>query len=218
MNINYNPFVILSAAKNKYSDHKLGQCYIDVTHYWKSHDIKVLTVAEIDNFLNTYKNIGYKSIKTNNIADIILSEERIKVITLCQRQIDFIKDDTEQNSSIIKRVIVQGKARSGKSTMINKTMGLMINKFGTKAIVITAPTEVAAINIGENALHSRLSIPVKSAKFTELKNDSLRKYQKKNQHFKFIITRRKMWLNYHWSAVAGLLLHARAVIIRTTRR
>ena len=57
MNIIYNAFEILSAAKNKNSDHKLGQRYIDVAHHWKSHDIKVSTVAEIQNFLNTLKTL-----------------------------------------------------------------------------------------------------------------------------------------------------------------
>ena len=50
-------FEILSAAKNKNSDHKLGQRYIDFAHYWKSHDIKVTTDAEIYIFLNTYKTL-----------------------------------------------------------------------------------------------------------------------------------------------------------------
>ena len=99
---------------------------------------------------------------------------------MCQRQIDFIKNDTEQNSDIIERVIVQGKAKSGKGTIINIKMELMINNFGTEAIVITAPTGVASINISGNTLHSRLSIPVKSANFNKLKNDLLRKLQKKN--------------------------------------
>ena len=52
----------------------------------------------------------------------------------------------------------------------------MINNFGTQAIVITVPTEVAAMNIGGNTLHSRSSIPVKSVNFTELKNDSFCKF------------------------------------------
>ena len=66
-------------------------------------------------------------------------------------------------------------------------MELMINNFETEAIVITAPTGVAAINICENTLQSRLSVPVKSANFTELKNDSLRKFQKKIKNLKFIV-------------------------------
>ena len=78
-----------------------------------------------------------------------------------------MKNNTEKNSDIIKRIIVQGIAISGKSTIINKTIELMMNNFGTEAIVITAPTGVAAINISRNTLHSRLSIPVKSANFTE---------------------------------------------------
>ena len=100
-------------------------------HDWKSHDIKVWTVVEIENFLNTYKNIRYKCTRTNNKAEIILSEEQIEVITLCQRQIDFMKNDTEKNSNIIKIIIVQGRARSSKSNIMNKTMELLINNFGT---------------------------------------------------------------------------------------
>ena len=66
-------------------------------------------------------------------------------------------------------------------------MELIINNFGTEAIEITATTEVAAINIGGNTLHSRLPIPVKSAYVTESKNDSLCEFQKKNQNLEFII-------------------------------
>ena len=58
MNINYNAFVILSAAKNEKSNHKLGQRYIDV-----DHDIKVSTVAEIENFFNNYETLDTNASK-----------------------------------------------------------------------------------------------------------------------------------------------------------
>ena len=43
------------------------------------------------------------------------------------------------------------------------------------------------MNIGGNTIHTQFSIPIKSAKFSELKNEPLRKFQIKNKDLKFII-------------------------------
>ena len=74
---------------------------------------------------------------------------------MCQRQIDYIKNNDLRKCNIIERIVVQGKAGSGKSTIINKIMQLVIPNFGREAIAITAPTGVAAINIGGNTIHTQ---------------------------------------------------------------
>ena len=53
-----NAFEMLSAAKNESPEQALGQRYIHVASDWKSHDIKVSTVTEIEHFLNTYGFLG----------------------------------------------------------------------------------------------------------------------------------------------------------------
>ena len=183
----YNAFEMLSAAKNESPEQALGQRYIDVAHDWKKHDIKVSTITEIEHFLQTYKFSGYNCLRSNNMADVTLSKEQNEVIELCQRQIDYIKNNDVRKCTIIKRIIVQGKAGSGKSTIINKIMQLVIQNFGREAIAITAPTGVAAINIGGNTIHTQFSIPIKPAAFSKLENEPLRKFQTKNKGLKFII-------------------------------
>ena len=70
---------------------------------------------------------------------------------------------------------------------MNNIMQLVIQNFGRKAIAITAPTEVAAINIGGNTINTQFSIAVKSATLSKLENEPLSKFQNKNTDLKFII-------------------------------
>ena len=67
---------------------------------------------------------------------------------------------------------------------------MVIQDFGREEIATTAPTGVAAINIGGTyTLYycTQLSTPIKSTTFSKLENEPLRKFQIKNKDLKFII-------------------------------
>ena len=101
---------------------KLGQRYIDVAFDWIKHDDKICDTTEIENFLKMYKTVKADN-STNNTSndDIILSDEQTEVLEICRHQISNLKKlgYNEYDNNSLKRILVQGKAGTGKSTLIN---------------------------------------------------------------------------------------------------
>ena len=181
----YNTFEMLSAAKVEKVNEQLE--IVDVAYDWTNNDQKVSSIPKTVNFLQTYKNENLENKKIFTIDDFTLSKEQSEVLHLCRQQIELVKNGSIGWSDIIKRVIVQGKSGSGKSTIIKKIEQEIIENFDQEAIAVTAPTKVAAINIGGCTLYSRFSLTLKSSTFAELTNETLRKFQRKNKNLKFII-------------------------------
>lgn len=117
---NYNAFEKLSAAKVEKVDEQLGHRIIDRAYDWTNNDQKVSTVPEIVNFLQSYKNENFENEKIYTIDNFTSSKEQGEVLKLCRQQIQLVKNVNIGRSDIIKRVIVQGKAGAGKSTIIKK--------------------------------------------------------------------------------------------------
>ncbi|KAE8739231.1 hypothetical protein FOCC_FOCC015271 [Frankliniella occidentalis] len=93
----------------------------------------------------------------------------------------------EMNAPVVKRVIVQGKAGCGKSTVIQKMMTMISDAFGPEAVKLMAFTGVAALNIGGETINSALKIPVKVKQYPEMPAEALRKFQDSMSNVKFLI-------------------------------
>ena len=87
-----------------------------------------------------------------------------------------INDCDNKKISYLKRIIVQGKADTGKSTLINEIVETVRETLGHDAIIVTAPTGAAAVNINGNTIHSKFRIPYKLTTFKDLTRESLRKF------------------------------------------
>uniref|UniRef100_T1K3S0 ATP-dependent DNA helicase n=1 Tax=Tetranychus urticae TaxID=32264 RepID=T1K3S0_TETUR len=81
--------------------------------------------------------------------------------------------------------MVQGKAGSGKSFLIEKLANEFKSSLGEDSVVILAPTGVAACNINGKTIHSFLSIGVDG--FSPLQGETLRNFQFKMEKVKVLI-------------------------------
>lgn len=122
----------------------IGQRPIDEAYDW--HDLAAarITYSQIQNFLQTYKYApAVESTRNPNSLDFAsMSPAQQEIITLCRRQIN-------DPNNTIKRVIVQGKAGTGKSAVI-KAMCWMLDSDQAspeKLCQVLAPTGAAAVNI-----------------------------------------------------------------------
>ena len=101
-------------------------------------------------------------------------------------QIEAIKNKSSA-PNIIKRVIVQGKARSGKSTVIREMVKIIRTAFGEDAVEILAPTGMAAVNVNGKTFHSLLRLPLNHKQFGLLENQKAKKLQSDLKNLKFLI-------------------------------
>ncbi|CAB0040952.1 unnamed protein product [Trichogramma brassicae] len=141
---------MVSSTIKERSDLKLGQRLIDVAYDWNVHNDLYPSLKDIDTFLKTFKSENAtRSIKNcNNLRHIALSPEQLKVVQICRTQIQHIQSNIgDKSNQMIKRVIIQGKAGSGKSTLINAIVQEVTDALGCDAIAVVAPTGAAALNL-----------------------------------------------------------------------
>ncbi|KAL7296799.1 hypothetical protein TKK_0010199 [Trichogramma kaykai] len=81
----------------------------------------------------------------------------------------------------------EGKAGSGKSTLINAIVQEVTDALGCDAITIIAPTGTAAVNVNGSTIHSFFKIPIFHNKFEPLNSHSQRNFQLEHKALKFLI-------------------------------
>jgi len=151
---------------------------------WNEIDAAIPDIEEVNKFINTYKCMNRVS-NTIIFNDISLSNEQEEVLKLLKLQIS--SKNSNSNIKCMKRIIVMGKAGTGKSTLIHKMYSEVYNTFGVDSIEIAAPTGMAAINIKGNTLHSLFKLPLQTSTYKPLTPHSTRQLQLKFKNLKFII-------------------------------
>ncbi|KAL7297052.1 hypothetical protein TKK_0009478 [Trichogramma kaykai] len=188
--IYYNAFEMVSSTIKERSDLQLGQRLIDVAYDWNVHNALYPSLQDIETFLKNFKSENAtRSVKnSSNLQKITLSPEQLKVIQICRTQIQHIQSNIgDISDQIIKRVIIQGKAGSGKSTLINAIVQEVTDALGCDAIAIIAPTGAAALNVNGSTIHSFFKIPIFHNKFEPLNSHSQRNFQLEHKALKFLI-------------------------------
>ncbi|XP_074596306.1 ATP-dependent DNA helicase Pif1-like [Brevipalpus obovatus] len=95
--------------------------------------------------------------------------------------------NTRRRSNLrVKRIAVQGRAGSGKSTLIQEIVSRVSHQFGPRSIVVCAPTGVAANNINGSTIHSLLRISISNL-LPPLNGERLMEFQQKFRELKFLI-------------------------------
>ncbi|KAL7290849.1 hypothetical protein TKK_0015583 [Trichogramma kaykai] len=185
-----NAFEMVSSTIKERSDQKLGQRLIDVAYDWNVHNELYPSLQDINTFLKMFKseNATRSINNSSNLKELTLSPEQLKVIQICRTQINHIQSDIgDISDQIIKRVIIQGKAGSGKSTLINAIVQEVTDALGCDAITVVAPTGAAALNVNGSTIHSFFKIPIFHNKFQPLKSHSQRNFQLEHKALKFLI-------------------------------
>ncbi|KAK3911536.1 ATP-dependent DNA helicase [Frankliniella fusca] len=135
---------------------------------------------------NEKKNYEYTENIVVDLPDINFSSEQTLVKNVMERQIEALKNGINDNS-IPKKVLVQGKAGTGKSLLIRYLVNKVTREFGQGSVMLLGPTGVAAVNVGGATIHSSLSIPAKGGSISELTGESARKFCDTISKVKFVI-------------------------------
>ena len=150
--------------------------------YWnsipKASDSKI---NEFKSFLDKHKNtkLNKKELEKPNVN---LNNEQQEIVNLFESQLNFVLQNKEFD---IKRILVQGKAGTGKSTIINYITYKLNKTLGEDSLILVAPTGVSAVNINAATLHSTLRIFNESC--PALNPTEKAKLQFKFQKCKFLI-------------------------------
>ncbi|KAK3922031.1 ATP-dependent DNA helicase [Frankliniella fusca] len=125
------------------------------------------------------------------VDDVVYTPEQQKLIDLVQIQIDSVAPGGAPRGPgpVFKRVLIQGKAGCGKSTVVKKCVTMARQRLGPRAAKLMAPTAAAAtvLGMGCTTIHSLCKIFPRQP-FKPLEGEALRKFQDEmeNVHFIFI--------------------------------
>ena len=128
----------------------LGTRLTDLTCDWTAGLQDIPTAAEIDVFLAQYK-IQDLSCDSSSTESVSWTEAQLSVMKHMRLQINSLR---QQNQSVIKRIIVQGKAGSGKSTLLEAMVHEITAQLGPAAVCVGAFTGAAAQNVNGGTLCS----------------------------------------------------------------
>ncbi|KAK3918035.1 ATP-dependent DNA helicase, partial [Frankliniella fusca] len=167
-----------------------GMREVDINHNWhaNSHVYDMFgDFKYLEKFLdNEKKNYEETENIVKDLPENTFSNEQILVKNVTERQIESLKNGINDDS-IPKKVLVQGKAGTGKSLLIRYLVNKATREFGQGSVLLLGPTGVAAVNVGGATIHSALSIPAKGNSIQELTGESARKFCDIIGKVKFVI-------------------------------
>ena len=158
---------------------ELGTRDFDTSHPWTESYNSYENISEIGTFLkNCKRQESDQSNAHETSSSVQFSEEQKAIINLLELQISHVQSGmpASDDSILIRRVIVQGTAGTGKSTVI-KEITCRLRAFCEHSFLLLAPTGVAAFNIGGKTVHSALRLPVDKKKFARLSSAAEREFQ-----------------------------------------
>ena len=164
----------------------LGQRDIDIQYDWLASWHLFQNAESFPDFIKEMKRQEQDNIPARdyNFPQVPFSSEQTQVIELLEKQIHFIKNGGISPPQI---TIVQGKAGSGKSTLIQHLTARLTEEFGSNSFALLAPTETAAVNINGSTIHSKLRIRPKQTAQFQMNNFTLNTFQQEFSSCKFII-------------------------------
>ena len=169
--------------ENVLSQAELGlreQDNIDWTATFANYDIQQLRTFT--------RNLQEEHRSTNDdfaMPDVTFSEEQRKVLDVVSAQIHFLRTGV-RTEQFRQSVVIQGKAGSGKSTLIKAIKAVLNQELGPDSFVVMAPTGAAAANIKATTLHSTLKINV-NRQLQNLSPASLQPMQEDLHNCRFVI-------------------------------
>lgn len=165
-------------------DDELGRRGVDEAFAWSdiaTSDYNKDDILEFGKKLKTHYRAQPTQVSASSNHIFRPSDSQKAVLDICFDQLRRVDYST-------KRVLVQGKAGTGKSALIKEMCSLIQQNtpFASGcAYQVLAPTGAAAINVDGKTFHNFLRIPVSG--FTELRGQSLRELQNKFKSIKFLI-------------------------------
>lgn len=105
---------------------------------------------------------------------------------------DLINELSQEQRDVVEAILqgtnafVTGAAGTGKSTVLKTTVAILKDRLGEDAVVVTAPTGIAAVNIGGQTIHSFAGLVMKdqkdgTSKLRSFRSGSLKEKWKKTK-------------------------------------
>lgn len=145
---------------------------------------------QLINFVSNLEDVSIEE-EDHQIRNINLSDEQEAVLNLVRLQINYIQTGI-RDEMLKQSVIVQGKAGSGKTTLIKAIKLLISDTLGTEQTPgnrfysLIAPTGSAASNIHGKTIHSAFRISV-NPDLNQLDGEQLQAFQLNYQDCHFLI-------------------------------
>lgn len=158
----------------------LGRRLFDEAHDWINADQFPPMEEVVRDFLRTYKEAAVQS-RSFEIPTFAFSSDQNTILEIVGQQIEQVNGG--RNS--VERVVVQGKAGSGNSTVIKEIIRRITHHLGEQAVAVAGPTGSAAINIEGRMSHSLLRLPLYSSLFKGLVGDNPGKFQREMAGLRF---------------------------------
>ncbi|XP_074596278.1 ATP-dependent DNA helicase Pif1-like [Brevipalpus obovatus] len=177
-------YMVAASFRGMAADVGVGHRLIDKSYNWNSMPSFIPSFDQVSEFMKTFKSSQARRLRETDQSSIIFSSDQLSVLSVLDTQIRSIQ---RRSIRCPKRMVVQGKAGSGKSTVIKEIVRRVSLALGEDSIRVCAPTGAAAINIDGNTIHSLLRLPIVSSKFKHLNGESAQKFQNELKSMKFII-------------------------------
>lgn len=132
------------------------------------------------NDINILNDANYSSVNFNN--------EQQNIIDLFENQVKQYKlPANRQFKRVPRKVIVEGRAGSGKSTVLKYMTKRCQSEFGDNSYILLAPTGISAININGSTIQSKLKIFThNTSRLNELTGVGLSDFQTSFKFVKFV--------------------------------
>lgn len=164
----------------------LGSRPIDQAHEWSTLSSTGLTIDHITSYLRSYRSASgaERTTQTGLIERCRMSDDQRRVMDVFDQQ---LRNPYHQ----VKRVLVQGKAGSGKSAIIKAICSTLDRALQDSPEIINgyavlAPTGASAVNVDGKTIHSYLRIPA-VGQLHPLNGENLRTFQLQLSKVRFIL-------------------------------
>jgi hypothetical protein len=158
----------------------VGYRPIDEAQQWSDVSTENITYEDVNNYLRSLKSISVAERPVRPVLSMSdMSPGQAEVMNVLRSQIS-------NPSSAAKRIIVQGKAGTGKSALIAAMCRLLDEKNERPVYQVLAFTGAAALNVDGKTVHNFLKLPT-SGQYLPLNGETLRRFQLAMREIKYII-------------------------------
>ncbi|KAK3918912.1 ATP-dependent DNA helicase [Frankliniella fusca] len=177
-------------ANNQAEMVPIGRREMDLAYDWHASSQAYGDHAALREFVSRHRETTRREPEQEAMVDgVVYTPEQQKLIDLVQTQIDSVAPGGAPRDPVFNRVLIQGKAGCGKSTVVKKCVTMARQRLGPRAAKFMAPTAAAAtvLGMGCTTIHSLCKIFPRQP-FKPLEGKALRKFQDEmeNVHFIFI--------------------------------
>lgn len=159
----------------------LGNRDIDILHDWNEAYHSYPDIKDNTDFIEKSRETIVNQREFFEPLNINFNEQQNAILSFLDQQL------MDYDNCLHKLAIVQGKAGTGKSCIINEMVHRINSHFQCNATLLMAPTGVAANNINGQTLHSALRIPPSRNALPQLNSDAKISFEDEFKDIKFVI-------------------------------